>query len=96
MTFDLIRKVHIDRAFLEVVLTPSGRDKLAKVKACFVAYPDVLDWLGDLAGIGQSPIEPGVSTDLNIGKQQLFMQILAMISAADLTEDQAARALEGR
>ena len=96
MTFDLIRKVHIDRVFLELSAKPDGRDKLEKVKACFVAFPDVLDWIGDLAGVGQSPIEPGVSTDLNIGKQQLFMQILAMIAAADLSPEQAMRALEGR
>lgn len=96
MTFDLLAKVHIDHAFLRLVVQPGGRDKLQKVKACFEAYPDVLDWIGALAGIGQSPIEPGVSTDLNIGKQQLFLQILGLMAAADLTEEQAKSVLSNQ
>lgn len=96
MNYDLLRKVHIDPAILRLVVQPGGPDKLGKVKACFEAYPDVLDWIGALAGIGQSPIEAGVSTDLNIGKQQLFLQILALIAAADLTPEQAQTGLNNQ
>lgn len=89
MTYDLIGKVHIPPAFAALALDDAGRAKLEQVQECFSAYPHVLDWLGALAGVGQPLRGDGASMEYNAGKLELFQQILALLAAADLTEDQA-------
>ena len=89
MNFDILGKVQIDPQFAALMLNADSREKVETVKACFEKFPEVLDWIGQMSGIHQPLVEPGVSIELNEGKRVLFLQILALIAAADLTEEQA-------
>lgn len=89
MTFDLIARVHIEPMFARLLLEDGGRDKLEKVAQCFADYPDVLDWIGALSGVAQPLSDPHVSLERNEGKRELFLQIIGLIAASSLTDEQA-------
>ena len=65
-----------------------GGTSLATFAQCFQQYPDVLDWIGALAGVGQPLTDPGASLELNEGKRQLFLQILAIIAVSEMDAEQ--------
>lgn len=88
MNYDLVSKVQIDRELLKFALSDGGKEKCDLVAECFSKYPDVLDWIGALSGVGQPLTEPNASLELNEGKRQLFLQILSIIAIGEMSAEQ--------